>query len=443
MPDLQMTVASSESTWWVPASSSTVEDRDKAEGTIAFTALIAFTGVLLLNPQAWFPALKPLRIAFLSGGLAAASLVWDRWRDRKALGVSPEIVICFVLMAWAFMTLPLSFWPGGSVAKFTDVYIKSVIVFWLLANVITTERQLRVVTTVLMLCSVPVAWQALSNFVAGRFLPDTEKVARITGYGQGLSAHVNDLALLLNLLLPLTIARFLSAKRNFVRPLCIGVLAINVVAIIVTFSRAGFLGLATIIAVYFMRMVRRRGADRAWAFMIIFVAALALPLAPSNYFDRLATVKSVASDPTGSAQARWRDIVAAAQFVMGHPIIGAGLGMDVLALNQVRGVDWVKVHNVYLEYAVDLGLPGAVLFLWLFYGVFKAVNSSRKRLADLPEKRDLFLLVEALETSLIVFAICGLFYPIAYDFFFYYIGGLALGARAVTQHALSIAPVQT
>ena len=117
--------------------------------------------------------------------------------------------------------------------------------------------------------------------------------------------------------------------------------------------------------------------------------------------------------------------------------------MDVLALNQVRGVDWVKVHNVYLEYAVDLGLPGAVLFLWLFYGVFKAVNSSRKRLADLPEKRDLFLLVEALETSLIVFAICGLFYPIAYDFFFYYIGGLALGARAVTQHALSIAPVQT
>jgi hypothetical protein len=67
------------------------------------------------------------------------------------------------------------------------------------------------------------------------------------------------------------------------------------------------------------------------------------------------------------------------------------------------------------------------------------VRSSRKALAGLPEQRDLFLLVEALETSLIVFAICGFFYPVAYHIFFYYIGGLALAARAVTRQTLSLA----
>jgi O-antigen ligase len=182
-------------------------------------------------------------------------------------------------------------------------------------------------------------------------------------------------------------------------------------------------------------MVRRPGADRAWAFGVLFVALLALPLVPSNYVDRVATVKDVSSDPTGSSQARWRDIVAATQFVSEHPLIGAGIGMDVLALNQVRGAEWVQVHNVYLEYAVDLGLPGAVLFLSMFYGVFSGVWTSRKRLAQLPQHRELFLLVEALETSLIVFALCGFFYPVAYHFFFYYIGGLALGARSIANQA--------
>jgi len=175
------------------------------------------------------------------------------------------------------------------------------------------------------------------------------------------------------------------------------------------------------------------------AVSMLLVALFSLPLIPSNYVERISTVTSVDSDPTGSSQARWRDIIAAGQFISQHPIIGAGLGMDVLALNQVRGAKWVQVHNVYLEYAVDLGIPGATLFLLLLYGVFKGVRASRKRLAQMPEHRDLFLLVEALETSLIVFAISGFFYPIAYDLFFYYIGGLALGARAVTRHTLSLA----
>jgi putative inorganic carbon (hco3(-)) transporter len=436
-----MTVAASETTWWAPPP--TTELREKPGGLIPFAALIAFSCILLLSPQNFVSALKPLRIAFLTAGLAGASWLWERWRDRKSLGLTPEMVICFLLLAWAFMTVPLSFWPGGSIARLTDVYIKSVIVFWLLANVITTERQLRILTAILMICTVPLGATALKNFMTGVFIQDMNAVARIVAYDGALTSNPNDLALMLNLILPLSIASLLSAKSTLVKSLCIGVIVVSVVAVIVTFSRAGFLGLATIVAVYFVRMIRRRGADRRWAVAVFLAILFAVPFAPSNYVDRLATVKNVASDPTGSSQARWRDMSAAAQFVIGHPIVGAGLGMDVLALNQVRGVDWVQVHNVYLEYAVDLGVPGATLFLVLFYRVFKKIRSSRKQLADLPAQRGLFLLVEALETGLIVFAICGFFYPVAYNFFFYYIGGLALGARAVTQQALSVAPVQT
>ena len=430
-----MTVTSSASPWWLRESPSTsaVVRHETSEGATAFVALIAFTCILLLSPQTFIPVLKPLRIAFVAAGVAGASLLWRRRTTANPLGLNREIAICFAILGWGVLTVPLSFWPGGSVARLTDVYSKSVIVFWLLANIITTERRLAVMRTVLMLCSLPLAVMALKNYADGTFIAESDAVARIVSYDAALSSNPNDLALLLNLLLPLSVARLLSAKTTWPRMLCTGVIAINVVAIVVTFSRAGFLGLATIIAVYFLRMIRRRGPDRAWAFALLFAALLALPFVPSTYMDRLSTVKSVDSDPTGSAQARWRDMVAAVQFVSERPIVGAGLGMDVLALNQVRGAKWVQVHNVYLEYAVDLGVLGATLFLLLFYGVLKGVRLSRKSLAALPGKRDLFLLVEALETSLIVFAIAGFFYPVAYHFFFYYIGGLALGARAVTR----------
>lgn len=436
-----MTVTSPASAWWLRASPSTesaVVRRDAGEGATAFIAVIGFTCILLLSPQTFLTVLKPLRIAFVAAGLAGASLLWQRRTGPNPFGLNREIVICFAILVWAVVTVPLSFWPGGSIARLTDVYSKSVIVFWLLANVLTTERRLAVMRTVLMLCSLPLAVMALKNYADGTFIGESDVVTRIVSYDAALSSNPNDLALLLNLLLPLSMARLLSAKKTWLRLFSAGVIAINVVAIIVTFSRAGFLGLATITGVYFLRMIRRRGSDRAWAVALLFAALLVLPLVPSAYMDRLSTVRSVESDPTGSAQARWRDMVAAVQFVSEHPIVGAGLGMDVLALNQVRGAKWVQVHNVYLEYAVDLGVLGATLFLLLFYGVLKGVRSSRKALAGLTAERDLFLLVEALETSVIVFAVSGFFYPVAYHFFFYYIGGLALGARAVTRQNFSI-----
>src|SRR5437868_1572600 len=143
---------SRESMWWIrhssAASTASTHSQQNAEGSIPLAALVAFTFILLLSPQDWIPALKPLRIAFLAAGFAGASLLWERWRDRKALAVTREILTCFALLAWAFVTIPLSFWPGGSMATLT-VYLKALIVFWLLVSVITTLRRLRLLAIVL------------------------------------------------------------------------------------------------------------------------------------------------------------------------------------------------------------------------------------------------------------------------------------------------------
>jgi len=424
--------------WWQPhanrATTHPAMRRVRSNGSAAFIAVVIFTFILLLSPQNWFPALAPFRIALMAAGAATVCLLWDRWRQRATLlHINRALLVSAGLAAWAILTLPLSLWPGGSFNILTDPYLKALTIFWLLSNIVTSVPRLRFVAVSLFLCTVPLAAGGLKNFMTGKHVVNGD---RILGYNTALTLNPNDMALMLNLVIPLGVAIFLNTTRSSIRIFCLLVIAFDVVGVILTFSRAGFLSLATICVVYSVKLFQR-ASDRKWAVAVLLLTLVFLPLLPSTYVDRISTIRSIDADPTGSAQARWRDSVAAIHFVTEHPIIGAGIGMDILALNQVRGPQWKQVHNIYLQYAVDLGLPGLIMFLILFWGVFRAARSSRQRAASVPELRSLFLLTEALEVSLIVFLVAGFFHPVAYHFYFFYIGGLALAARSATDDAIS------
>jgi O-antigen ligase len=156
------------------------------------------------------------------------------------------------------------------------------------------------------------------------------------------------------------------------------------------------------------------------------LVAAGLPFAPSGYLERLLTLRAIEADPTGSAQARWSGTLAALEHVAEHPIVGAGLGMNILVLNESVGATWRVVHNTYLEYAVDLGLPGVVLFSLLLLRSWQSARMAR-RLAS-PETAQL---AEGIEISLMGFAVAAVFQPVAYQFYFFYIAGLAVAVQTV------------
>lgn len=123
--------------------------------------------------------------------------------------------------------------------------------------------------------------------------------------------------------------------------------------------------------------------------------------------------------------------MAAVDHVFENPIVGAGLGMNLLALNGERGATWRAVHNAYLEYAVDLGLPGLILFLLLFVRCLRNTTLVQRRCGWTPAARELFSLAEGLQISLIAFAVAAPFHPVAYHFYFYYIAGLAVASTVM------------
>jgi O-antigen ligase len=275
----------------------------------------------------------------------------------------------------------------------------------------------------LSLASLPLAFTAIVNFASGVY-----DDGRVAGYQGGIAHNPNDLALTLNIVLPLTTALLMSARSLTMRLALGAMVAFNTVGVIVTFSRGGFLTLLVILLLTTISLLRRRAAAVS-AVAVVFVAAM--PLLPAGYLDRLATITDVESDPTGSSQDRWRDIVAAAGLVMDNPVIGVGLGQDVLALNDVRGPTWKSVHNIYLQYGVDLGLTGMGLFVAMFAIAVVGARRVERRLRAHPDRdrQDLAALAGAVRIGLVAFAVAGLFHPVAYYFYFYYLAGLAVAVQ--------------
>jgi O-antigen ligase len=163
--------------------------------------------------------------------------------------------------------------------------------------------------------------------------------------------------------------------------------------------------------------------------LLVVVVACAVPFLPSGYTERVQTVFSISSDPTGSSQERWRDNVAAVEWVRAHPIVGAGLGMDILALNEVRGKYWVHVHDAYLNYAVDLGLPGLFMFVALLVVSLRSVRAAERRAEGV--NPELAMLASGVRISLCGYALAAFFHPTAYHFYFYYLAGLAVAFRRI------------
>jgi probable O-glycosylation ligase (exosortase A-associated) len=404
-----------------------------AGGPIPFGALMVFTFVLLAAPQAIWPALTPLRLAMLSGAAAAAAYLIERMARRQpVIGAATEIRIAIALVAWALVTIPLSWWPAGSLAYMVDPWSKALILFWLLSNVIVTEERLRRTAWCLVLLTVPLGMTALRNFMSGAFTPGSRVpgFGRIAGYEAPLSSNPNDMALTINLILPLAVALLLMTRRPIARIALLAVLALDVAAVVVTFSRGGFLTLLVVVLAFLWRL---SGRSRAiYALPLLLIACI--PLLPSSYLDHMGTVARIGSDPTGSAQERFGDQVAAVRIALSNPFVGAGVGMNILAMNAERGAAWRMVHNVYLQYALELGLPGLTLFLLLLFRCIRKAGTVRRTAALSAGSTGLFHLAEAVQISLVAFSVAALFHPVGYNLYFYYFAGLSLGLERALEH---------
>lgn len=410
--------------WWCQRGAAP-RDTGAPSGRAPYLATMFLLFIVIVAPQERVSALAPFRIALVAAGLAVSAHVYDRFKRSAGLVALPaQLRIVALLLAWAVATLPLSFWPRGSVVFLLDIYLKTLVVFWLLAATADTWERALGAARAMTLMGIPLALTAIGHYASGVYFDGLSAVDRIVGYEGGMAKNPNDLALVLTLLLPLAVALVQQTRHSAARLLFSGIVLLYVAGVIVTFSRGGFVTLLAILAVYLWSLLRRGRWKPVLLCLGLAVATMAF--FPEGYSRRLSTIVAIEEDPTGSAQTRWTDTVAALKHVNQHPIVGAGIGMDILALDVLRGETGKHVHNVYLQYAVDLGLPGLALFLWLYVSCLRAVGRVARAPEAAPEIPGMRAMAEGIRVSLLAFGIAALFHPVAYQFYFYLIAGLAV-----------------
>ncbi|HJT21527.1 MAG TPA: O-antigen ligase family protein [Nitrospira sp.] len=416
--------------WWRPQAATDPVQRDRTGppdgyAALPFWSLMAFTGVLLFSPQNYVQGLSSLRPALLVMAIGILSFVADRWSRRLPLiQWNREVKLVAALLALAGFTVPLSVWPGGSLSVVTD-YMKTVAVFILLGHVVTTTARLRQTAWLLTAMAVGLGLFAVYHFATGTMIDQGMNQDRVVGNEGALTKNPNDLALMINLLLPLTVGLFLSSEAAWQRTVLLFAIAMEALTVVLTYSRGGALTLGVIFLVYLWKL--RRRPERTWMYGLVVAAIMALPFLPSSYFARMSTITDMQADRTGSSQERWTDMVIAGKTVLANPLIGAGMGMNSVAMREARGGGWLPVHNVYLEHALDLGVAGLLIFLALLTSCVGAVSQVQR--SNVP--RSLYALAQGLEVSLIAYAVAAMFHPVSYHYYFYYIAGLAVAARSI------------
>lgn len=184
----------------------------------------------------------------------------------------------------------------------------------------------------------------------------------------GTMGHSSNFAKFAALCLPICLGLIFVVRKNIWR-ICAGsVLIGGLVSLVLTVSRAGLvtslfgLGWAFLI----MTKKRRRKGMLALVSFSFLIIGVGLSLFLGGY-----ELRSRFEDDFGSALSRPQMFSVAWNVIKAHPFFGVGLNnYTLIAPNYDRTQEAISisfphpVHNIYLLYAAEMGIPAAIFFIW-------------------------------------------------------------------------------
>jgi O-antigen ligase len=245
---------------------------------------------------------------------------------------------------------------------------------------------------------------------------------RIGGAIRGLFGNSNDLALHLVTMVPLAIGFAFAAKGLGRRLLYLGFGALFVAAVVVTFSRGGFIGLfiATLVLV---RKIGRQNKLLSTGALVIAMLAL-MSFAPASYSDRLSTILSSASDATGSSSQRTEILKRSIWVTLRYPLFGVGVGNF-----HYKSVHELVTHNAYTQVSSEMGIPALVVYVMFMLYPMRRLREIEMETQHRPDKRKLHYWSIGIQASIVAYMVSSFFGAVAYQWYVYYLVGYAVAVR--------------
>lgn len=268
-------------------------------------------------------------------------------------------------------------------------------------------------------------------------------IKRITG-GIG---DANWLSYSIAMAVPLIVYAWIRWKSAWMRTLILTLGALQLIALVLSYTRTGFLGLG-VAGLYLI--IRRAVPLRPMLFIMMLSLVGGMVYLPPGFLDRMFS-KQYLKD--GSTPLRRLFFVHGAQLWREKPVFGYGYkGFGVNFYDRVlsdtpediRVVAWVDdleqsviegrelvsnigAHNLELEVLIEYGLLGTILY----FGIFAVTIREMFRI-EARGPPHLRILAIAITASLIAFLVCGLLGHAKYLKFLWLMFGLAMAARRIS-----------
>lgn len=397
---------------------------------VAFGGLFLFTTMLYIRPNDLVPgAFEVFQIVKIVAIFTILAYVGSQISRGNPLTVWPlEMKMLAVILLLGIAFTPVAVSPQTSIETMTDSFFKVVTIFVLMLNLIDTRERLRSFMKLLIFCGVFVAASAVLNYFRGATgFNNAGELVRIAGYGTFFS-NPNELAMTVNLIMPFAVVFGLTSK-GLKRVACFAVAVLLAFAVIVSFSRGGFLGLVAISGVLMWKAGRGKRLVTIGAGLLIagaFVVSM-----PSGYGDRIFTILHTNQDKTNSAQERQELLVRGLDVIAHHPIVGVGVGnYGIYSIRQL------VAHNSYVEIAAELGLVGFAAYLVLIFAPLRSLRriereTYARRAAWSDTERETYYISVGLQAVIISYAVCSFFQSAQYTWYLYYLVAYAASLRRI------------
>ncbi|HKQ97198.1 MAG TPA: O-antigen ligase family protein [Candidatus Polarisedimenticolia bacterium] len=348
---------------------------------------------------------------------------------RIDLRLNGQILTMVFFLAWSGLSILVASDNNVAVRQ-TLTYLQLMLAMLMFGSVVKSlaalQRLLRTLVTAITLAAV----HGLYMYASGQ-APTTA----------GIVINRNGMAVYLTVAIACAYILYQVSQHGLERLALMIALPIQFVALALTYSRAGIIGLGVVVALVGYRLARQSG------YLILgATAAMALVIAiglPTAFYKRVESIGSSVKNQEDTFGQRVELAGAGVRMISAHPFLGVGAGNFGIVLPRygrggyLLGGHWAS-HNTYVGLAAESGVLALALFLGCLYFAFKDLRAV-VRAGDQADPR-LALLAIAVEVSIVAFLVSGLSGNHEKTKYFYLFLGLVLSLDGIRRRMPAPAP---
>ena len=386
-----------------------------------YLGTLVLIGFYYMNPNIWGPEwFRPVH------WISATTILSVSWHQKK---------IQIGSIGWAMIVLLVGLWISADYAiasqniakQYWHTLLLLFFAYYVFYNITLLDTK-QFVVLFLWLNLAGVLYMSKAAIYYYLTVSNIQRIDAVGGQGGG----ANFFAMLIDMILYFVICQLISSNKKIHKLLFMLIIGILLFSLILTGSRAGFLGLILVIL-----SIIKDHSRRNFLKAILIVASLGIAFVmfvPDYFWERMAT--TIHYEEEASASDRIVEWSAAMELFSKHPFIGIGPNNFYLVSHKLTGIvagilpngqpHGLVTHNMYFQLLCEGGLLSFIPFciiVGISYFRLRLMSLSRSSSDDI----DNTLVIGSIKSAFVIFLFCGIFGSILHRDIFYWLLGIING----------------